>query len=259
MQSVSNTTLGETQLRVAECASTNTLAAELLGQGNCPHGTVVVTDAQTAGRGQQGTPWVSEPHANLTCSVVLHPQQLAATEVFRLGQAVALAVRQTVAEVLEAEPEAVTIKWPNDILVQGRKIAGLLIETQLQGSRVSTAIVGIGLNVNQLVFAGNFSRTPTSLLLEAPGAQPFELQAVLEHLLRNLEVQLWRLESKQHERIGNDYTTHLWRRGEVVRIQANGTEHSAHLLGVDANGRLLLQFGPDTNRLFDPKTLQFLD
>jgi BirA family transcriptional regulator, biotin operon repressor / biotin---[acetyl-CoA-carboxylase] ligase len=246
-------------LEVAECASTNAMALQLLADGQAPTGLVVWAHAQTAGRGQQGTTWRSQSGNNLTCSAVLRPTNLRADEAFRLGQAVALAVHTVVAGLVELGPPTVCIKWPNDVLVRERKVAGILIETQVQGANVSAAVVGIGLNVNQLEFSGDYARSPTSLQLECRNQPTFAVSTVLHQVLCNLEAQVWRLYSGQNDRIAHDYTQALWRLNLPVHYRTNGTEHTGTLHGADHRGRLVLQHTDTSTHVFDPKTIEFLD
>ena len=168
--------------------STNDTATELVRKGNLVEGTVVITDDQTAGRGQRGTRWVTSPGENLTFSLVLRPAFLAASEQFLLSQAIALGVLRFVSDFANQAQ----IKWPNDLFVNQMKLGGILIENAWQGSRMSHAIVGIGLNINQVEFgsgpfvkAKNPALRATSLRLET--GKSFELTALLPDLLQALE------------------------------------------------------------------------
>jgi BirA family biotin operon repressor/biotin-[acetyl-CoA-carboxylase] ligase len=148
-----------------ECstASTNTLARER-GRAGSPHGTVVLTDYQHTGRGRLGRTWVSEPGKDLTFSVLLRPD-LPPERASRLTLAASVAVAGTLAGV-DGLGARVSIKWPNDILVDGRKICGILSEAALDMDALHWAVVGIGLNVN-----GRPSQTVDATTLP-PGAVP---------------------------------------------------------------------------------------
>lgn len=145
---------------------------------------------QTAGRGQRGSAWLSAPGKNLTASWMLYPDALPVSVVFLLNMVASLAVTEWLKQQLPTSAE-LQIKWPNDILVDGKKIAGILIETQLQKRQISSACVGIGLNVGQEEFSGSFSRAPTSLKLlqvhtsEALLAEAFEV--IGSNLLKGLQ------------------------------------------------------------------------
>jgi BirA family biotin operon repressor/biotin-[acetyl-CoA-carboxylase] ligase len=131
----------------ARCPSTNAVLRQ--EAASSPSGTVVVTDEQTGGRGRLGRTWVSEPGKDLTFSVLVLPS-LAPAQVHLLSLAAALAVADAVDELLHAEggEGLVQVKWPNDVLLDGKKVCGVLLEGSLDSDRVLWAIAGIGLNVN---------------------------------------------------------------------------------------------------------------
>lgn len=123
--------------------STNTIALEWAAEG-APEGAVVVADHQTAGRGRWGRAWMSEPGGALQFSLVLRPR----LSVDRLG-VLGLALGLACAEGIERATRVPTrLKWPNDVLVDGRKLVGILIETRVSGARLDAAIAGIGINVS---------------------------------------------------------------------------------------------------------------
>lgn len=139
------------------CASTN---AVLSAMPDAPEGTVVVTNCQTAGRGQRGNSWEAEPGKNLTFSLLLRPG-IAASQQFELSMLVSLAI----VEVLDRyiAPLKAKIKWPNDIYVGDRKICGILIENTLCDAAIERSIAGIGINVNQREFVSD-APNPVSLI-----------------------------------------------------------------------------------------------
>lgn len=166
---LTTTSLGRHWVHEAELASTNRTAAALAGAG-APAGLVVTAEAQSAGRGRQGRAWHSPPGLNLYVSVVLRP----AVAVPRLpqialvtGLALCRALRQACAGV------AVSLKWPNDLWVGSRKLAGILCEMDADGRRLRHVVVGVGLNVNltRADLPAELSERATSLRLEAGQAQ----------------------------------------------------------------------------------------
>lgn len=146
----------------SECGSTSAVLAAMT---DAPAGTVVVTDCQTAGRGQRGNTWEAEPGKNLTFSILLRPVAFHAARQFELSMLVALAV----ADVVDRRfmhvgiAERTTVKWPNDIYVGDKKICGTLIENKLSGKNIERSIAGIGLDVNQLVFTSD-APNPASMI-----------------------------------------------------------------------------------------------
>ncbi len=135
----------------AEIGSTNVVAQEA-ARGGAPHGALAVTDFQSSGRGRLGRGWTSEPGLDLTFSVVLRPD-LSPQSVARLTLAASVAVADTILALGDLEGR-VTIKWPNDVLIDGRKVCGILSEAALDMDRLHWVVVGIGLNVNGTPAAG---------------------------------------------------------------------------------------------------------
>ena len=150
---------------VAETGSTNEDARRAAASG-APHGAAFLADAQTAGRGRGSHTWHSPAGSNIYLSIVLRPN-VVAMEVAPITLAVGLAVARTVQRALEraASSRRVTLKWPNDVYVDGRKIAGVLVEGQLRGDRVASLVAGIGLNVRTTSFPDDLARTATSLAI----------------------------------------------------------------------------------------------
>jgi len=147
-------------LEVLDRTTSTMDAAFAAARAEAPHGAVVVAEAQTAGRGQHGRAWASTPGRDLTFSLLLFPR-LAPAAVPLVALAAGLAAREAVAARV-AEPAAV--KWPNDVLVEGRKIAGVLVERRSVGA-AAAVVVGVGLNVETPRFPPALAATATSLLL----------------------------------------------------------------------------------------------
>lgn len=141
-----------------EVDSTNRYLTQWADREELPHLYTVWANYQTAGRGQRHNHWESEAGKNLTFSTLLFPHQVRANKQFLLSQAIAIAIQT----VLSTYVGGITIKWPNDIYHHNRKICGVLIENDLQGSWVQRTVAGIGLNVNQTLFHSD-APNPVSL------------------------------------------------------------------------------------------------
>jgi len=190
---------------------------------------------QFAGRGQTGNVWLSEPGSNLTISLILYPE-LPASEMFLLSKVAALALHGCVSALL---PQAeVLIKWPNDLLINGRKAAGILIENQLQGGRISSAILGLGLNVNQEIFSPELAARSTSLVRE--GGRSLTVEAVLSRLLDHFDDLLTRLDAHQWAWLDRHYLDRLFGYQETVWVEENGDLSQRELIGIEKSGRLAL-------------------
>lgn len=148
------------RIRLSVVDSTNLHTIRLLGQSGIDEYTLVTTDYQEQGRGQRGKIWQSQAGLNLLSSIVVRPN-LKAKDQFLISAATALLV----IELLQEFDINAQVKWPNDILVNGQKIAGILIENQLKKDVIETAIIGLGLNVNQIFF-DLFPWKATSLKLQ---------------------------------------------------------------------------------------------
>ena len=179
--------LGSPLVVMAETGSTNDDAMNA-ARGGAAHGATFVAEAQTAGRGRRGAAWTSTPGENLTFSVLLRvdlpPERAAA-----LPLAVGLAVRE-VAQRHLAPRSRVKVKWPNDVLAAGKKLAGILVESQLAEKRVRALVVGIGLNVHMRELPPELSEIATSLALL--GGENLERELLLAELLEALDLRTQR-------------------------------------------------------------------
>ncbi len=131
-----------------------------LGDEGFPEGTVVVADEQTMGHGRFGRKWEAEPLSNLLFSILLRPNFLERDEIFIFTFAAAVAVAKAIEDALHIKPE---LKWPNDVLLGGRKVCGILLESSFDSKKLSHVVLGIGLNVNQENFSPEISGKATSL------------------------------------------------------------------------------------------------
>jgi BirA family biotin operon repressor/biotin-[acetyl-CoA-carboxylase] ligase len=153
--------IGNHILRLDSVDSTNNYAAKLLNQTKIPFGTVIMAQYQFEGRGQRGSQWSSENAENLTFSILIDGTQLKNIPPFLLSKCVAISIKNFIGQITN---EYVSLKWPNDIYVDTKKIAGILIENQWKGSNIYASIIGIGINVNQIRFNNNLNATSLKLL-----------------------------------------------------------------------------------------------
>ena len=224
----------------AEVDSTNRIAEELARAG-APEGTVVLADAQTAGRGRLGRSFYSPPDRGVYLSLLLRPGTRA-DRAHRYGFVAALAVAETAAAWLPAEVE-VEIKWPNDVLLDGRKTCGINLPVQLEGDRVASLAIGIGVNVNLTAsdFPPELRQTATSLA-EAAGRR-LDRTRFTEALLERLEWEIDRYRADGFDRVLDAWQKYFKMRGSVVRIGGPGIAHEVEgvVEGVDDEGALLIR------------------
>jgi BirA family biotin operon repressor/biotin-[acetyl-CoA-carboxylase] ligase len=195
--------------------------------------TVLWTSHQTQGRGQRGNVWESEPGQNLAMSYFTQNLHLTADEGFHLNIAVSLAV----AESLEFLSE-VRVKWPNDVLVRGKKIAGVLIETSLSGQKIMDAVIGIGININQM------TKTPNRTSIKNETGKAFEIEKILHHILESLQNRLEHLRNRDFDRLKSDYYSNLYLFQEQATYQTHSGElFQGMILGITPEGKLAISDG----------------
>lgn len=226
--------MGKNVIRYSEINSTNIFAAELVAKTNPVDGTCIVSDFQSAGKGQIGRYWHSEAKKNLLISFILYPKNLAATDQFYLNIISGLAVMDVVATYCKE----VSIKWPNDIYVQNKKIAGILVQNALRGKDVKSTIVGIGLNINQNFFPEDLPN-PTSLGLVS--GKIFQIENIRLHLASRLEYYYNKLNAKHLSSIRQQYLNHLYRINMVSDfLLPDGHKINGSITGIDHDGRLMV-------------------
>ena len=223
-------------IRLHETESTNRYLQERLADDDVPtDGTIVMSDFQSGGRGQPGNSWESEAGQNLTFSLLYEPRAMPANRSFRISQIAALSVKHT----LDRYTAGITVKWPNDIYWNDRKICGMLIENLLEGSAVGRSIIGIGLNLNQTVFR---SDAPNPVSLAQITGQHYDPMDVLGRWYDHFQA----LRHGMEDNVDGEATLHqayvhaLYRRdGFHPYADANGT-FEASIAGIEPAGYLLL-------------------
>ena len=217
-----------------EVDSTNTYVRDRARQG-APAGLVAVADHQTAGRGRLDRRWESPPGANLLASVLLRPG-CGPEDVHLYAGAVALAGADACWEVAGVEP---VLKWPNDLLLDGAKLAGVLAEAEFTGPTLSAIIVGIGINV---AWPGPAEAGGTCLDDVAGTAEPVDRRVLLDRLLTALEPRCELLEEAAGRR---DLADEVRRRcatlGQRVRVILVGEELVGSAEAIDDAGRLVVE------------------
>lgn len=254
--------IGDTRYHFPVLDSTNAWAAKLLSKIRPKAGTLILADHQTAGRGQIGREWYSDPGLNLLCSCILYPE-LNSQEQFQVSMAVALAVRDTVATF--CSDKDVWVKWPNDIYVHDRKIAGILIQNTLQSNTITSCIAGIGLNVNESDFPASLPN-PTSLLLETEHSDDLvspahwiDLPTVLDHLVARLTERVTEIGASGNP-LSDGYQRVLYRRNIPAHFKLPDTEHTRKgtILHCDEQGRLVLQWEDGSMGTFQHREIEFV-
>ena len=225
-------------MKVESTHSTNTLLKELAAQGNPPE--FIYAGYQTAGRGQTGNSWESEADKNLLCSILLPPNK----NLYFLNIAVGVALLQVIGEDF-------TIKWPNDIYWQNKKVAGILVENAIIGNEIRYSIAGIGLNVNQTTFV---SDAPNPISLKQIRGQEYDIERLMNQLLEQVQNVL----SEPEETIWSYYKAHLYRREGFWPYEDKNGIFEAAIQDVLPTGEIVLR---DTNgqiRQYEFKQIKYI-
>ncbi len=249
----------------AEVSSTNTVALEAADKSDAD-GLVVLADYQTGGRGRLGRSWQSPRRASVLCSVLLlmddpspatsgGRQDRAAPSANdpgiggRLTLLSAVSVCAAVRQATEITP---SIKWPNDVLVGGRKVGGILIESRALGGCLRAWVIGIGLNCHQQAghFPPELRETATSLDLAA--SHPIDRTAVARELLRALDARLADPGKPSDRELHDEWSRYAEPIGRRVRLRCDGREYAGQTLAVEPHGGLIVQCDGGVRKWFDP-------
>jgi len=243
--------IGSEIIKLLTIDSTNNYLKLLLETESPKDGTLADTREQTLGRGQRENMWHSNPGENLTFSFVIYPVKLSAIDQFMLSKFVSLALFDFLANY----SSFVKVKWPNDIYIKNKKISGILIENVIKGQWISSTVVGIGLNINQIQFADELN-SATSLAMET--GTDFKLETLLDQLIKALNIRYKQLKDGKWEELDNDYLHALFQYEEFALYQANNVNFEARIVNVEKDGRLILTNRMNEQLKFAFKDVQFL-
>ena len=225
--------VGKNDIQVLEVGSTNELVMQLLKEKKLPEGTLIRATNQIAGKGQRGNKWLTYAGKNFTGTYIFYPVFLAAKDQFWLNKAIAIAVAQTVKHF--AASKTVEIKWPNDILVEQKKIAGILLEGQLNGNQLALIVAGIGVNINQEQLPQATFKA-TSLYLE--NGETLDLDDFTTKLSELLEIRYSQVKLGNYTKIDSDYDAYLFGKGKLCLFEWKNEILQGIVKGVSKDGQL---------------------
>jgi len=206
-------------------------------------GTAILAVDQFQGRGQRDNKWVSEPGKNITCSFHLTPTFLKATQQFPLNIGISLGL----AKYLQSKVEkTVKIKWPNDIYVENKKIAGILIENTIQAGNLKHSIIGIGVNINQKTFNPEDSIHRSSLLLESDQTEDYDIKNITQEIFNYIETEYKFIKSQEIEQQLIAYNERLFRKDEKSSFLIDNIEQSGVIKEVCLDGKLIVALDTET-------------
>ena len=242
-------------IRYFDSLESTNLYCKLLDPNTVGEFTVICARTQSAGIGQQGNVWVSEPGKNITFSIILRPTFLPAARQYDLTMTLAVAVAETVEKYCGLHNTLpVAIKWPNDIYVGDRKICGILTTCNIKDMHLSQAICGIGLNVNQTVFP---EWVPNPVSLKQLTGCDCKIEPVLNDLLQSIKEKYTILKSDPNL-IAEQYISLLYRLGTESSYLMGDREIRAKITGVNKFGHLQLLTSDGENVSCDIKEVKFV-
>ncbi len=227
--------IGRNFIYTDEIESTNTVLLNRTNKFNTD-GTVILAEKQTKGKGRKDRTWYSAKGQNLTFSILLTSKKYFGKNFNLLNFAASLSAAFTLENLFQVKPE---LKWPNDVLINGKKICGILLESTSQGSKIERVVIGVGLNVNQVIFQGSFNLEPTSIKLEL-GGESLSREKILAEFLNTFEETIERIPNEAGA-IFREWKERCRLIGEKISISEEGTTKYGIFDDIDSEGYLLLK------------------
>lgn len=233
--------MGLNLIKLDRVASTNDYFKEQLSNFKpLEEGSAIMATEQFQGKGQRGNVWRSEPGKNLTLSILLYPSFLEVSKHFFLNVAISLGI----AKWLQTQTKAqISVKWPNDIMADQKKICGILIENQVKKDVFSSSIIGMGININQTDFPAEISHKVCSLKKILQQTEDICIESLLPELFYYLERQYNRLKDGEETELLNDYNSILMWRNEKHNFLIDNVKVEGTITEVDMDGLLWVDFG----------------
>ena len=231
--------------------STNSFLKEMAQSSVLENFTIIVAKEQIKGRGQMGTSWFSEPNKNLLCSVFVRFDDFLITDQVLVNYAVSIAITNVL---IAYKMPRVTIKWPNDILSSNKKVCGILIENVMQGNKIKSSIIGIGLNVKQLNFPVNFNAT--SILKELE--REIDIDVFLKDLITELKIQVAYITNASTNVLKRNYLKYLHKKNTPTMFKnSEGVLFMGKIIDVSSQGKLQIELEDDSIKEFGIKEVSF--
>ncbi|MFD2565205.1 biotin--[acetyl-CoA-carboxylase] ligase [Aquimarina rubra] len=239
-------------IKVDAIDSTNSFLRDMNREKYLEKPVCVVTKEQLRGKGQMGTTWQSNPGENLTCSVFMPVKGIDVMDQFYISMTVSLAVCDVLDALLLPK---LSIKWPNDILSDRFKICGILIENIVNNGRLRGAIIGIGINVNQL----SFDNLPRAGSLKQLLGKNFDLEEILSVLLTKLEQRFFVLRRSIFNNLQKEYESLLFRKNKPSTfLDAKGDSFVGIIQNITSSGKLQILLEDEIIKSFDLKEVRLL-
>lgn len=239
-------------IKVDAIDSTNSYLRRLRAKEQVDDFTVVVTQLQTKGRGQMGTQWISQERKNLMFSVFKDVSFLKISESYYISIVVSLAIYMAL-ELLQIKK--LKVKWPNDILSDNKKLAGVLIENVIKQDRLQSSVIGIGVNINQTVF----ENLPNATSLRLSTGKVYELDEILNSILGQLKHYFSLLSSGKFSLLKEEYEKHLFRKNKPSTFKNDELGmFSGIIIGISESGNLQIILEGNVLKEFELKKITLL-
>ena len=225
-----------------EITSTNT---ELLGnkQKYKKSGSVLLAEKQVKGKGRKDRTWQSAKGMNLTFSILLNKDVTSELNINQLNLASSLTLALSIENLFQLKTD---LKWPNDVLINGKKVAGILIETSIKGSTIERVVIGFGINLNQIAFQGEFNYPPTSMKIET--GTNIDRELMLAEILNIFEELVIKLQSNPKS-ILDEWREKCKMIGDKITITDGDKSKSGIFYDIDDNGYLLLKRNSEIEKI----------
>ena len=235
-------------IKVNATRSTNDRVKMLIKSKKIESGDIVVAKYQYGGRGQNTNKWYSSYGKNLLCSILYRPLDVNANQIFCINQVVSLAVLETVRKF---NKEKCFIKWPNDIMSVNKKISGILVENSLSLNQVNYSIIGVGINVNQVLF----KKLPNATSLKKISNSDIIIQEVLNELIENYKFYFSRINELRY--INEEYNKNIFGK-DGCKFVVDGRRQHGKIISISNNGIVKLKIDSKRIQEFDPRKIKIL-
>ncbi len=235
-------------IKVNATRSTNDRVKMLIKSKKIESGDIVVAKYQYGGRGQNTNKWYSSYGKNLLCSILYRPLDVNANQIFCINQVVSLAVLETIRKF---NKEKCFIKWPNDIMSVNKKISGILVENTLSLNQVNYSIIGVGINVNQVLF----KKLPNATSLKKISNSDIIIQEVLNELIENYKFYFTRINELRW--INEEYNKNIFGK-DGCNFVVNGRRQHGKIISISDIGIVKLKIDSKRIQEFDPRKIKIL-
>ena len=235
-------------IKVNATRSTNDRVKMLIKSKKIESGDIVVAKYQYGGRGQNTNKWYSSYGKNLLCSMLYRPLDVNVNQIFCINQVVSLAVLKTIRKF---NKEKCFIKWPNDIMSVNKKISGILVENSLSLNQVNYSIIGVGINVNQVLF----KKLPNATSLKKISNSDIIIQEVLNKLIENYKFYFSRINELKY--INEEYNKNIFGK-DGCKFVVDGRIQHGKIISISNNGIVKLKLDSEGIQEFDPRKIRIL-